>query len=308
MENRIVMNEPFISIVIPTYNRGKLLSDCLGSIFNQNYPKDKIEVIVVDDASDNQAQGCLKFSNPEGFKIKFIRLDINSGASAARNMGFKESRGDVIACIDDDCRAEPNWLAEIAATFNMYPQASAVGGSILNPIDSKLAWASHIIEFSSWFPVGRTRRVKNIPTCNIAYKKNDISGVSFPENYKGFVYEDSIFNFKLNKAKKIIIFNPEIKVSHYKCAEGFTKNDYYNNQKRYALGFLNGGYKVFGFSGEVLFKFKFLNLFPFRIFLVFLRCLKSRIYMFKFISNFSLVFKGESLRNWVIFKNGAGLL
>lgn len=87
-----------ISVVIPVYNREKTIQRCLDSVLFQTFSD--IEVIVVDDCStDETANIVLSYSDE---RIIYSRLDINSGAAAARNRGVALSRGDYIAFQDSD--------------------------------------------------------------------------------------------------------------------------------------------------------------------------------------------------------------
>ena len=294
---------PYISIVIPTFNRVALLSDCLKSLFEQDYPAEKFEVIIIDDGSRDGTGAVLSrnFNGHKG-KIRYYRTEENKGAAAARNTGFGKSVGELIASLDDDCQVEKSWLRDIVATLDYFPYASAVGGSIVNPTDSSIAYASYMLEFSSWFPFGPMRQVKSIPTCNIAYKRSAIKGLTFPEQFKGSVYEDTLFNHYLSSAGGVIIFNPKIKVYHYKWAQGFTKKDFYESQARYATGFLKGGYTAHGVWGRILIKYRVINLLCPRLILIFLRCAKDRIYLLQFIRNCRLILMGEWSRNKMIFR------
>jgi glycosyltransferase involved in cell wall biosynthesis len=294
---------PFISVVIPTYNRSRLLEDCIDSLLKQDYPKEKFEIIIVDDGSTER----LPFDSRSIYfscraTIRYFKFGINKGAGAARNMGLDMAVGEIVAFTDDDCIAESSWLRRISDTFLHFPDAAAVGGAVLNPGNSALSWASYIIGFSSWFPTGKIRRINNIPTCNIAYKRDEIKNNRFSEEYKDTVFEDSLFNYELASRGKSFIFDPEIKIIHNKWGHSFDGRIFYQEQVRYANGFLKGGYRVFGRPGKILLKCPILNLLCLRIVFVFLRCLRSKKFLLKFISSFSLIIKGEWSRNWLIFK------
>lgn len=293
---------PFISIVIPTFNRASFLSRCVGSLLELDYPQGKFEIIIINDGSTDATQTVLfnNFGTQNG-KIKYFLNGKNEGAAASRNSGFRRAQGELIVSLDDDCLVERSWLRDLVGTFSRFPYASAVGGSVVNPTQTRLAQSSHIIEFSSWLPIGKARPVKNIPTCNIAYRKADINGFSFPEELKGSVYEDTLFNYNLFCSGRVIIFDPKIKIYHYKWAGGFTKKDFYDSQARFATGFLKGGYKAHGLSGVILMKFRALNLLCLRLILVFFRCLRSKFYLRQFIRNFRLILGGEWARNKIIY-------
>lgn len=92
------MDIPFVSVVIPVYERTFHLRDALESVFMQDIPA-KPEIIVADDASSGRVYESLK---PYFKRIKYIRLEKNSGVSAARNAGIKNASGAYVAFLDSD--------------------------------------------------------------------------------------------------------------------------------------------------------------------------------------------------------------
>ena len=91
-----------VSIIIPTYNREKIIAKALESALNQTYSE--IEVIVVDDGSTDNTKSLIeKYIKVYGDKLKYFYKE-NSGVSAARNVGIKVSKGEYISFLDsDDC-------------------------------------------------------------------------------------------------------------------------------------------------------------------------------------------------------------
>lgn len=89
---------PPVAVIVPVYGRGLIIRDAIESIFLQDYQGD-IEVIVVDDASDNCIRSCLASYMS---RIKYFRLDKNSGVSAARNAGISCSTAEYIGFLDSD--------------------------------------------------------------------------------------------------------------------------------------------------------------------------------------------------------------
>jgi glycosyltransferase involved in cell wall biosynthesis len=85
-----------VSVVIPTYNRGKIIEETLKSVLNQTYKN--IEIIIVDDGSQDNTYEIIKNYFP---KLKYFRQE-NLGVEAARKRGVKESSGDYINFLDDD--------------------------------------------------------------------------------------------------------------------------------------------------------------------------------------------------------------
>lgn len=101
---------PFVSVVIPTHNRAKLLQKTVESLFNQNYPSDRYEIIIVDNASDDQTEELIRsMQHTAPCPLKYI-LKKNEGPGSARNLGILNAAGEAIAFTDSDCVADRNWL------------------------------------------------------------------------------------------------------------------------------------------------------------------------------------------------------
>ena len=102
------MNEPLVSIITPVYNAGRFLSDTIKSVQNQTYKN--WEMLLVDDCSkDNSAQIIKEFQKYDD-RIKYIKLEKNSGASVSRNTGIKNAKGRFIAFVDSDDIWKPEKL------------------------------------------------------------------------------------------------------------------------------------------------------------------------------------------------------
>lgn len=126
-------NKIFASVVICTFNRSAYLGACIESILAQNYPRDRYEVIVVDDGSTDATP---EVARTEG--IRFIRHASNKGLPAARNTGIAAAKGAVVAFIDDDAVADPDWLEHLVAPF-ADPTVSASGGRTVAYKTNRLA-------------------------------------------------------------------------------------------------------------------------------------------------------------------------
>lgn len=112
----------FISIIIPAYNAGQTIANCLKSIYESTYLD--FECIVVDDHSSDST---LKLVEP--FNPKIIRMDRQQGAAHARNQGAKAARGNILLFIDSDVTIYSDTLAKVAEAFSVNPNISALFGS-----------------------------------------------------------------------------------------------------------------------------------------------------------------------------------
>jgi GT2 family glycosyltransferase len=105
-----MMSHPFVSIVIPTYNRKEKLVRLINSILQSSYLKDKLEIIVVDDASNDGTFERIKTKLP---KVKIMRSEKELFLAGSRNIGIKNARGDYIFLIDDDNVIDKDCISEL---------------------------------------------------------------------------------------------------------------------------------------------------------------------------------------------------
>jgi glycosyltransferase involved in cell wall biosynthesis len=126
---------PFFSIVIPTYNRPDRLANCLSALAKLDYPRDRFEVIIVDDGSPAPLDSVV---NPFRDQITITLLrQPNAGPAAARNAGAQRSAGPWLAFTDDDCMPSATWLSAFATQLAIAPNAM-IGGRSLNALPHNL--------------------------------------------------------------------------------------------------------------------------------------------------------------------------
>lgn len=113
-----------VSVIIPTYNRGELISAALDSVINQTYKE--LEIIIVDDnSSDNTFNVVEKYCNLDT-RINYIKNNKNLGGGGARNIGIKASSGDYIAFLDSDDIWYPEKISRQMSEFQKNPLVQAV--------------------------------------------------------------------------------------------------------------------------------------------------------------------------------------
>ena len=136
-------NQPSFSIIIPTYARPERLASCLQSLTRLDYPRDRFEVIVVDDGSEAPPQALV-----EDFRDRVevvLRTQSHSGPATARNTGAARANGQFLAFTDDDCAPDAQWLSALASCFAVTPDC-AVGGRTLNALrDNPYSEASQML-------------------------------------------------------------------------------------------------------------------------------------------------------------------
>ncbi len=107
-----------ISVIIPTYQHGATIAQCLDAVFAQTLQAG--EIIVVNDGSTDKTSEALK---PYLHRIILIQQE-NKGAQAARNRGWREAKGDLLIFCDADVRMKPCMLAQMAKALEAHPEAS----------------------------------------------------------------------------------------------------------------------------------------------------------------------------------------
>jgi glycosyltransferase involved in cell wall biosynthesis len=105
-----IAHHPSVSIIIPVYNDVNGIRDTLLSLFAQNYPEDKFEIIVVDNNSTDDTHKTILKIGLDFKKNIVIEKEKKSGSYAARNKGLQVSKGEIIAFIDSDMTVKPDWL------------------------------------------------------------------------------------------------------------------------------------------------------------------------------------------------------
>ncbi|NLN66441.1 MAG: glycosyltransferase [Clostridiaceae bacterium] len=208
----MMTGKPFVSVVIPSYNSKAYIFQCLECIFNQSYPRELYEVIVVDNASTDDSPSIIK-----SFPVQYL-YEPKKGPSAARNTGIRHARGKYFLFIDTDCLAGKDLIkTHIEAHLSFMkknPAVKIVGGGIdgLN----KNYWAM-CDNFCSWY-LNHPRlepRIENrhLPTANLSVDRCvfEKTGLFNEELRFG---EDSMFCRQARENGYLIYFEPKAVVRH----------------------------------------------------------------------------------------------
>jgi len=198
-----------ISVVVPTYNNEKVLKCLINSLSSQNYPKNKYEIIIVNDGSTD---GTCEFAkNIINSNIVYLRQK-HSGPAAARNRGISVAKGKIVAFIDDDCIASRGWLAAIKEGFKDEELEGLEGKTLAD--SGKIFPDSHCI---------RNLSGGIYLTCNIAFLGSVIKKMRFDENYRYPNREDSDVAFSVLKSGGKIGFSKKMQVKHKISKYGLKK-------------------------------------------------------------------------------------
>lgn len=119
---------PVVSVIIPHYSDLGGLEICLAKLESQTYPREKFEIVVADNASP---EGPEAVEQVIAGRARLVVVT-EKGAGPARNGGVAQARGEILAFIDSDCQAEPQWLEE---GLKALPAYDFIGGHVSVLVD-----------------------------------------------------------------------------------------------------------------------------------------------------------------------------
>lgn len=115
---------PFVSVIVPVYNGACHIRSCLDALVCQTYPRERYEVLVVDNGSTDTTRDVV-----QEYPVALLVEDQTQGSYAARNKGLQHAAGAVIAFTDSDCTPVLEWIEEGARALQSQ-SADLVGGQV----------------------------------------------------------------------------------------------------------------------------------------------------------------------------------
>ncbi len=114
-----------ISVIVLTYNRKRLLKDCLDSLLQQSETGDGLEILVADDGSEDGTNELIARHYCAVSNIKYLHHQ-HRGISATRNMGLRAATGEIVAIVADDYILDRDYVKVILEFFRSHPEASVI--------------------------------------------------------------------------------------------------------------------------------------------------------------------------------------
>ncbi len=113
--------QPYISIITPTYNSENVIGECIDAIISQDYPEEKLELIIVDAGSKDKT---LEIVNSYKDKISIsIHANPLKTGEAGKSVGIDKAKGDILAFIDsDNIMPGPDYIQKMAEPFELMPE------------------------------------------------------------------------------------------------------------------------------------------------------------------------------------------
>ena len=227
------------SLIICTYNRDKYIYDTLQHIAENEFPKERYEIVLINNNStDDTEQEVFRFWKdfPE-YDFRYF-IETNQGLSYARNRGIKESKGNVLVFLDDDSFVEKDYLKNLEKNLEKSSDLAAFGGKITPLFESGITpvWLSKwTYSWVSAIDLGEATKLftgKQYPIgANMGFTKKCIDkygsfNTSLGRSKKNLMggEEKDIFDRIMRNNEKIYYF-PDIEVKHV-IPEARTTKDY----------------------------------------------------------------------------------
>lgn len=164
-QRHILTDYPKVSIIVPVFNGEAVVGACLDSIMAQNYPQDRLEVIVVDNLSSDQTLDVVREKQQAYFGGSFQYFSVPfRGKSWALNAGIYRTNGEIICNLDADVKLHPDAIKAVAQAFDYDPTLAALTGTIevreLTDEERSSGWR-HVVgeceflEYYAGFRIGR---------------------------------------------------------------------------------------------------------------------------------------------------------
>ncbi len=213
-------NYPKVSIITVNFNGKKYLKKLLDSLFCLNYPKNRLEIIMVDNASGDNS---IKFVERNYRKVKIIKNTINNYCQAV-NLGIEASKSKYIALANNDTWMDKNWLIELMKVITRDKMIAAASGKILDRFGKIQNAAHYELPNFYWGERGagqersRFNTLEEVPSlCGVAivYKKDALLEVGlFDEDF--IIYgEDVDISLRLKQKGYKLMFVPRSIIYHH---------------------------------------------------------------------------------------------
>ena len=221
------------SVVIPTYRRTRQLAACVKAFSRIDYPRDRFELIIVDDGSPESSEPVLLRWRDQ-LDVRFVR-QVNAGPAAARNLGARYARFAHVAFIDDDCVPHPRWLHSLANVFTAAPD-DLVGGHTVNalPHNPYSSASQEMVTYLCGYFDGRDGRTRLFTSNNMALRTDHFHAIGgFDTRFARAAGEDREFCDRWVAQGRRTTFARDAIVSH---AHRLTLRSFWRQHYEYGRG------------------------------------------------------------------------
>ena len=224
---------PDFSIVIPTYNRPQQLAGCLEALTRLDYPRDALEILIVDDGSLQPLDETVSIYRSR-LPLALLRQK-NRGPAAARNTGLRQAAGHWIAFTDDDCRPSPGWLCRLREKVLEQPKALVGGRTINGLMENVYSVASQLlIDYLYDYFVQNVSFNQFFTTSNMAACTELLRAIGgFDERFRRAAGEDRELCSRWQHSEEPLVYAPEAVVHHF---HALTLRSFWRQHFVYGMG------------------------------------------------------------------------
>ncbi len=198
-----------ISVVVPAYNAAATLGDCLEALLTQTVSGTEYEVIVVDDGSTD---GTAEVTKALVDSRVTLLSQPNGGAAAAKNLGVRHARGEVILFTDADCVPRPDWIEAMRIAF-ADPEIVGVKGICQTRQQGLIPRFTQIEYEDKYDMMARHRYIDFVDTASAGYRKRVlVENGGFDPTLR--TVEDVELSFRLSRQGYKMVFAPQAVVYH----------------------------------------------------------------------------------------------
>jgi GT2 family glycosyltransferase/glycosyltransferase involved in cell wall biosynthesis len=211
-----------VSVVLVNFRGADDTIAAIGHLAQLDWPQDRLEVVVVDNASGDDSVERIRAAAPQ---VTLVESSENLGFAGGCNLGVRAARGDLLAFLNNDARPDRDWIRAAARRFEKSPRVGAVASRVLD-------WDGHTVDFIgsalTWFGMGY-KPLTGEPEPSAAHEPSDVlfgTGsamfvrrsvfeklAGFDERYFMF-FEDVDFGWRLNLAGWRFVYEPDSLAFH----------------------------------------------------------------------------------------------
>lgn len=189
-----VESYPLITVVIPTYNRAKLVEEAISSVLSQTY--ENFELFVIDDGSTDNTKAVIQQISDS--RLKYIYINNSGGPARPRNIGIKNAKGKYIAFLDSDDIWMPNKLETQVKEFDESSNCGIASEAIVSECPADYKFEDSQLKYSSKDSTFHDILLKSeIPLSSLMVDHKYLNEITFNEEPKYHFVEDYDFLLRL---------------------------------------------------------------------------------------------------------------
>ncbi len=214
---------PLVSVVVCVYNGADTIAPCIESLLGQSYPQDRYEIIVVENGSTDNTTEVV-----QRYPVRLIHSPVR-GLASARQFGLERSASEIYASTDADCRAHPDWVAELVKPYTN-SNVVGVGGAVLSYEHGERnvfeTFSDENNQLSN-FGGGQGEYLPRMNGCNSSYRRSALTAIGgFNTRMVTGDDTDASWRIQLDTGKKLACADKAIVYHHHRSTQRGLQKQY----------------------------------------------------------------------------------